>query len=224
MTFKVLLKSELDDFYEVPNLTVLIGKDNKNNPDMNMYRPLVLRPGQSYSWETEDPKHDLAPFERVTFKQAFSKIPFHGDKKNQLRESVEIETKKRKDWDSKFCPYKNHKWVTTFYNRTETIWSFLGEYIGKIEVHPGFPKRIPISPLNVHLSPWETIEIRYHHRIDSNTGQLYPRTCKWFGLKKRSAKELQELQADYDKALKKHRLIPQIIRPEMALDADLMRE
>jgi hypothetical protein len=98
------------------------------------------------------------------------------------------------------------------------------KYFGKIEVHPGFPKRIPISPLNVHLSPWETIEIKYHHRLDSNTGKLYPRVAKWFGIKKRSSKELQELEADYTKTLKKHRLIPEIIRPELALDADLMKE
>lgn len=222
--FKVLLKSSLDEPYEVSGLSVLIGKHHPENPDMDLYRPLVLRPGQSYLWQTDDPNHDFAPYEKIVFKSTFAKIPFKGDAKRKLVEVVQIETKKRKDWDSKYCPYRNHRYVCLFSNLTESIWSFFGEYIGKIEIRPGIPKRVPISPLNVHLSPWKEVEIRYHRRVDSITGQLFPRAAKWFGIRKRSEKELKELQKDFEATLQKHRLTPDVIRPEFAIDSNLMKE
>lgn len=223
MIFEVLIKSELDELFEMPGLNVRIGKENKTNPDMELWRPLVLAPGQTYLWTTENAEHEYAPFEKITLKSAFSKIPFEGDSKTKLRETVEFETKKRKDWDKLYCPYRNHKYTCLFRNLTEGTFSYYGEYIGKIEVRKGIEKRIPLSVLSP-LCKFHEIEIRYHRSVDNVTGKIYPRIAKWFGVKKRSEKELAELDKDIEMALQKHKLTPVIVEPGMAVEAHLMKE
>jgi len=222
MKFKVTIKSELDDFYEMPGLIVRIGAANQENPDMEMWRPLIINPDETYVWTTEDPKHELAPFEKITLKSGLSKIPFRGDSKRKLVEKVEIEVKTRKDWNKLYCPWRDFKYTCLFHNKTETIWSFFGEKIGKIEVRSGIPKRIPLSVLSP-LAKWTEIEIRYTRSVDNETGRIYPRIAKWFGVKKRDKKELQELEIDIEKTLKKYRLTPETLTPGMAIEAELRK-
>lgn len=224
MIFKVRIKSELDENYEMMGLNVRIGPANIENPDLELWRPLVLAPGEIYIWETEDAKNEYAPFSEIILKSGLAKIPFHGDAKRKLVERIVIETKTRKDWIKKFCPYRDHRYVCTFTNLTESIWNYTGQYIGTIEVRPGIPKRLSLSPLNIHLTPWKEIEIRYHRTADSLTGKLFPRAAKWFGIKKRSEKELKELEKDIENALKKHRLTSVTVTPEMAIDDNLLKE
>lgn len=222
MKFIVKIKSLLDDNYEMPGLTVRIGKANEENPDLELWRPLVLRPDEMYVWQTDDPKHEYAPFSEITLKSGLSKIPFRGDSKRKLVEVVQIEVKKRKDWDSKYCPWRDFKYTCVFHNKTETIWSYFGEKIGSISVRPGIPKRIPLSVLSP-LCRWTEISIKYARSIDNETGRIFPRIAKWFGTKERSKKELQELELDIEKTLKKYHLTPETLTPGMAIESELRK-
>lgn len=220
MIFKTIFKSKLDDLFEVTGLRILLGQPNLNNPDLDKYVPLILTARQTYIYETDDPEIDYARFSKITYKKKVVDIAVKGDGRRKYVDRAFAEVVERKNW-AKYDPTRNFKWVVDFTNHTESTWVFMGDYVGRVEIKPYIPVRLALSPLS-RLAEWKTIEIKYHHRRDKKTGQVFPRVAMWFGSERRSKSELAELSKDVEKTLKQYNLTPQMT-PDLAANVDLVK-
>lgn len=191
MIFKTLFYNRTSVVVVEKNVSVLWGDLNEDNPELNTYRKLQLKPNQKYEFEIDDVNNMWA---------RFSKIEYIED--TRAKQMI-IKVTQRKEW-AKFDPVKG-KYVTNFLNLTQLEWKFHSNWSGNFIVFPFIPKTINLSVLNP-FAKFKEVEIRYTRRIDPISQTLKPRQAGALGIKSRSREELDQLEKDKEIVMAKYNL------------------
>lgn len=186
--FKTIFHNHTRVIVAEKNVMVLWGEENTDNPELNQYRVLQLKPNQKYEFEVPDINNMWARFSKVDYIE------------NTARGEMEIETTERKDFKK-----PDGKYLCDFLNLTQTEWRFYSKWAGNFSIYPFIPKLINLSVLNPYAR-FKRVEITYVRKIDPITQSLKPRSATATGLDLRSKVELEELEADKEKIMKEHNL------------------
>lgn len=186
--FKVLFHNHTRFMIYEKNVSVLWGDLNEDNPELNTYRNLQLKPNQKYEFVTDDPENMWARFSKIDYIE------------NTVKGEMEIKTTQRKDWKK-----PNGKYLCEFLNLTQTEWRFYSQWAGNFTIYPFIPKLINLSVLNPYAR-FKKVEVHYVRKIDPITQTLKPRSATAVGLDIRSKAELAELEEDKEKIMKEHNL------------------
>ena len=186
--FKVLFHNHTRFMIYEKNVSVLWGDENTDNPELNTYRNLQLKPNQKYEFVTDDPETMWARFSKIDYIE------------NTIKGEMEIKTTLRKD-----CKKPEGKYLCEFLNLTQTEWKFYSQWAGNFTIYPFIPKLVNLSVLNPYAR-FKKVEIQYVRKIDPITQTLKPRSATAVGLDIRSKAELAELEEDKENVMKEHNL------------------
>lgn len=170
------------------NVLVFWGVLNEDNPELNTYRSLQLRPNQKYEFEVPDMNNMWARFSKIDYIE------------NTVKGEMELKVTERKDWEK-----PDGKYLVDWHNLTQTEWRFYSQWSGNFSVFPFIPKMINLSVLNPYAR-FKRVEITYVRKIDPVTQSLKPRSAIATGLNIRSKAELEELEKDKEKIMAEHNL------------------
>lgn len=186
--FKVLFHNHTRVMVYEKNVSVLWGELNEDNPELNTYRSLQLKPNQKHEFITDNPDNMWARFSKIDYVE------------NTVKGEMEIKTTQRKDFKK-----PEGKYLCEFLNLTQTEWRFYSQWAGNFTIYPFIPKLINLSVLNPYAR-FKKVEIQYIRKIDPITQTLKPRSATAVGLDIRSKADLEELEGDKEKVMKEHNL------------------
>lgn len=186
--YKTIFKNHTRFIVAEKNVMVLWGEFNEDNPELNQYRVLQLKPNQKYEFEVPDMNNLWARFSKVDYIE------------NTVRGEMQIKVTERKDWQK-----PEGKYLCDFLNTTQTEWQFYSKWAGNFTVFPFIPKLINLSVLNPYAR-FKKVEIHYVRKVDPISQTLKPRSATAVGLDIRSKAELEELEKDKEKIMKEHNL------------------
>lgn len=170
------------------NVMVLWGEFNEDNPELNQYRVLQLKPNQKYEFEVPDINNMWARFSKVDYLE------------NAVKGELELKTVERKEWQR-----PEGKYLVDWKNFTQTEYRFYSQWAGNFTVYPFIPKMLNLSVLNPYAR-FQKVEIHYIRKIDPITQSLKPREASAVGLDIRSKADLEGLEKDKEKIMKEHNL------------------
>ncbi len=186
--FKVLFHNRTRYVVTEKNVSVLWGNPNEDNPELNTYRNLQLKPNEKFEFVTDDLKNMWARFSKVDYIE------------NTVRGEMELKTTQRKEWEK-----PEGKYLCDFLNLTQTEWKFYSQWSGNFTIFPFIPKLINLSVLNPYAR-FKKVEIHYIRKIDPITQTLKPREASAVGSDIRSKASLEELEVDKEKVMAEHNL------------------
>ena len=186
--FKILFHNRTRYVVTEKNVSVLWGNPNEDNPELNTYRNLQLKPNEKFEFVTDDLKNMWARFSKVDYIE------------NTVRGEMELKTTQRKEWEK-----PEGKYLCDFLNLTQTEWKFYSQWSGNFTIFPFIPKLINLSVLNPYAR-FKKVEIHYIRKIDPITQTLKPREASAVGSDIRSKASLEELEVDKEKVMAEHNL------------------
>lgn len=199
--FKTIFKNLCTFNVTEINCSILIGQQNEN-PELNVYQHLSLKPTQQFEYITEDPKDMWARFDSITFKQ------------DRVSGGSFVDYSERKGFE-KYDPVSG-KYICIFRNSTESVYTFKSEFSGNFSCLPWLPTFINLSVLNPYAK-FKECEIRWERRLDQKRGFLRPRQMVCIGKKLRLKTGLIELEKDKESVMKKYKLTEISFDTEMGI-------
>ncbi len=186
--FKILFHNRTRYVVTEKNVSVLWGNPNEDNPELNTYRNLQLKPNEKFEFVTDDLKNMWARFSKVDYIE------------NTVKGEMELKMTERKEWEK-----PEGKYLCDFLNLTQTEWKFYSQWSGNFTIFPFIPKLVNLSVLNPYAR-FKKVEIHYVRKIDPTTQTLKPREASAIGSDIRSKASLEELEADKEQVMKDHNL------------------
>jgi len=186
--FKVLFCNRTRFIITEKNVPVLWGDFNEDNPELNTYRDLVLKPNEKYEFDVPNLDSMWARFSKIDYLE------------NAVKGEMELKVTERKDWEK-----PEGKYLVDWLNLTQTEWRFYSRWAGNFTIYPFIPKLVNLSVLNPYAR-FKKVEIQYVRKIDPITQSLKPREATAVGLDIRSKADLEILEKDKEEVMKEHNL------------------